>query len=1576
MPLQPQAAPFTVSAIPNGSITNAKLQNSSVTINGTAGHINGGGTVSLGGSLTLSLPNVGTAGTYGGGGSYIQSLTTDAQGRVSAITTASSPTLYYQTVQAADVDITQRGKLDFASVFAVTDDAGSNRTKVTVASGAITNAMLQNSSVTVSAGAGLATTSASISLGGSATLSVGGTADATYSTGAFTWSGASGKNMALTSSGAGTITLTAAAASTWDTANGTIKVGTLDATSGTTIALGGTASTLSWASGATRTINIATPGTADTAGNQLSVTAGSGSAASATAGGAGGTLLGQGGNGGAGSASKAGGAGGASVWRGGDAGTNAGAGSGAGGSSTLRAGSGAAASGSSAATAGGNTIVQASTPGDGSTAAAGATAAAVQITGQGGGLDNGGGGGAGSALTVTTGIGRTGASSAVTGTTANNGTAGGLWGMTWGGSGNGGAGGTNLNAGSGGSSGTSTWSGGAGGAGGAAGTGTSNGGAGGNGVSWSHTTGAGGSGGSGATGTNGGNGGTGGAYTVATANGGNGGAAGTGSAGTGGAAGAISFTTGNAGTGGNVNAANISFQVGTATGSGTVGSVNINTTRGNVSMGASGSTITVTGALSQSTGAVSLTANAASSFTTSSGALTITAAAASTWDSADGTVKAATLDRTTAGTLTIAGTATAITVAANTTWNTQKAATLQYTAAGAARQVLLTAQNTQAATSSVQQWSPAQEFVGHGWGYLAASTSSAGNATRSGTTVTVTTTSAHGLTNGNQVYVATGADSATIPAGLYTLTSASGSSLTFTTAGSGTFTSTVTWSVYDATGQDQTVRVSAHVRPVLGKRYADNLVNNTQAAADLTFYRSSYPNNGAAAEWFTITSRDVAGSPNNSTGGAFPANGGLTIQTLRTDGVTAGSFLQLGPGYVALYDDGQYAGTSGNACALISGNNGVSTSTPNQSPYWQSCSVAPGVNGQASTVGTQLGTPALNWHDFWGVRANAANLGLGDVATTNWGAATAASPASPTQATTISGYTSPVFGWNAAAAAYGLYQLGGASRFKALSDMGTVTVTVTGGGSGTTWNYKVVAVDRNGYTTLASANATASNNGTLDATHYNTLSWTAVTGALRYDIYGISGASAVTVTQANWIGTVTGTTFKDTGAARYVSGQNGAPGSGGVAAPTNVQTSGYSTGGGNTYTYHVYAVDFDGHLTTVPNIASTTNANALGTSSAVTINWSPVGGAVYYVVTRGGNTLPIYQVTKTNGFSFNVAFTGGGSGTVSRAGSTVTVTCANVSGQQFGGHGLRIGDTFTVTSNDANFPSGTYTVATTSSVAAFTYTDAGSATTSLAAGKTFTAANTNLLLTDYQLVDYGYATRTIGSASRNTTADVTVDGNVTMSGAQFVHRTTVADAAYTTLTSDYIVAYTSLSAARTVTGTTTGSTTSAYTLVIKDESGSASIANAITFTPSSGNVDGVSSKVIINQPYQAVTLYCNGTNWFTEGCVVAPAFTEVAGGIGFSNSWVNLNSTTGEKASYTKDASGVVHLRGIIASGTVGQAAFTLPAGYRPIGRRQFAVNTSPNAFGMLEINPSGAVIPQTGSNTYFYLDCSWVAEQ
>lgn len=129
--------------------------------------LTGGGTLAA--DRTISMPNVGPgAGSIGGSGSAVQSITLDAQGRVTA---AAAVTLRYQTVQANAVAQTQRTNLNFSTSFALTDSAGSDRTSVDVAAGGISNTQLANSSLTVTAGTGLAG-GGTVSLGGSVSLSL------------------------------------------------------------------------------------------------------------------------------------------------------------------------------------------------------------------------------------------------------------------------------------------------------------------------------------------------------------------------------------------------------------------------------------------------------------------------------------------------------------------------------------------------------------------------------------------------------------------------------------------------------------------------------------------------------------------------------------------------------------------------------------------------------------------------------------------------------------------------------------------------------------------------------------------------------------------------------------------------------------------------------------------------------------------------------------------------------------------------------------------------------------------------------------------------------------------------------------------------------------------------------------------------------------------------------------------------------------------------------------------------------------------------------------------------------------
>lgn len=101
-------------------------------VNTAVGRLTGGGALSA--DLTLDLASgIVTPGTY-------NSLTVDTYGRVTAGSTVSTGHI----IQAATVDQPQRGHLNFAATFAVTDNSGADRTSVDVATGGISDAQLAN----------------------------------------------------------------------------------------------------------------------------------------------------------------------------------------------------------------------------------------------------------------------------------------------------------------------------------------------------------------------------------------------------------------------------------------------------------------------------------------------------------------------------------------------------------------------------------------------------------------------------------------------------------------------------------------------------------------------------------------------------------------------------------------------------------------------------------------------------------------------------------------------------------------------------------------------------------------------------------------------------------------------------------------------------------------------------------------------------------------------------------------------------------------------------------------------------------------------------------------------------------------------------------------------------------------------------------------------------------------------------------------------------------------------------------------------------------------------------------------
>jgi hypothetical protein len=98
-------------------------------------------------------------------------------------------------------------------------------------------------------------------------------------------------------------------------------------------------------------------------------------------------------------------------------------------------------------------------------------------------------------------------------------------------------------------------------------------------------------------------------------------------------------------------------------------------------------------------------------------------------------------------------------------------------------------------------------------------------------------------------------------------------------------------------------------------------------------------------------------------------------------------------------------------------------------------------------------------------------------------------------------------------------------------------------------------------------------------------------------------------------------------------------------------------------------------------------------------------------------------------------------------------------------------------------------------------------------------------------------------------------------------------------------------------------------------------------------------------------------------------FRKIGGGgnPAFEHSWVNYDAGW-QVAGFWRDPFEFVHLRGLIKSGTVGLAAFTLPPGYRPTLSEPFAVDSN-SAHGRVDVLADGTVIPQApSSNTYVSL--------
>lgn len=93
-----------------------------------------------------------------------------------------------------------------------------------------------------------------------------------------------------------------------------------------------------------------------------------------------------------------------------------------------------------------------------------------------------------------------------------------------------------------------------------------------------------------------------------------------------------------------------------------------------------------------------------------------------------------------------------------------------------------------------------------------------------------------------------------------------------------------------------------------------------------------------------------------------------------------------------------------------------------------------------------------------------------------------------------------------------------------------------------------------------------------------------------------------------------------------------------------------------------------------------------------------------------------------------------------------------------------------------------------------------------------------------------------------------------------------------------------------------------------------------------------------------------------------------AGEPAFQNGWTHYGYGWPNAAFY-KDPFGVVHMKGLIKSGTVGATAFTLPVGYRPTENRMITTFSNETVARIDIFYATGQVYVYSGSNVYISLD-------
>jgi hypothetical protein len=113
--------------------------------------------------------------------------------------------------------------------------------------------------------------------------------------------------------------------------------------------------------------------------------------------------------------------------------------------------------------------------------------------------------------------------------------------------------------------------------------------------------------------------------------------------------------------------------------------------------------------------------------------------------------------------------------------------------------------------------------------------------------------------------------------------------------------------------------------------------------------------------------------------------------------------------------------------------------------------------------------------------------------------------------------------------------------------------------------------------------------------------------------------------------------------------------------------------------------------------------------------------------------------------------------------------------------------------------------------------------------------------------------------------------------------------------------------------------------------------------------------------------------------LIAELWREVgaAGEPPFEGTWVNFGGGF-ETAAFRKLPGGQVQLRGLVKSGVISTAVFTLPPGYRPSETRMFGSagwNGAADVASTFRITESGLVVPTSGPTQAQSIACIFDAE-